>query len=192
MTLIEETLRALGGESVINYYADGLTCEITLPIPKIASSRAVFHSATPSTAPAGELPEQPINQTLVGKRVLIVEDEPLLSMDMEASLMEAGCVVRGPAGTLEMAKQMIAGMDYDAALLDANLAGQSVEELAAALTQRNIPFAFVTGYGREALPQGFQDAIVLGKPFSRVDLRSVVQALLYRDADLVKLRRKRV
>jgi PAS domain S-box-containing protein len=192
MTLIEETLRALGGESVISYYADGLTCEITLPIPKVASSRAVFHSAMAPTAPADELPEQPINQTLVGKRVLVVEDEPLLSMDMEASLMEAGCVVRGPAGTLAMAKQLIAGADYDAALLDANLAGQSVEELAAALTQRNIPFAFVTGYGREALPQGFQDAIVLGKPFSRVDLRSVVQALLYRDADLVKLRRKRI
>ena len=192
MTLIEETLRALGGESVINYYADGLTCEITLPLPKIARSQGVFHSAMASVAPAGELPEQLINQTLEGKRVLIVEDEPLLSMDMEASLMEAGCVVRGPAGTLEMAKQMIAGMDYDAALLDANLAGQSVEELAAALTQQNIPFAFVTGYGREALPQGFQDAIVLGKPFSKIDLRSVVQALLYRDADLVKLRRKRV
>jgi PAS domain S-box-containing protein len=192
MTLIEETLRALGGESVINYYADGLTCEITLPLPKIARSQGVFHSAMASVAPAGELPEQLINQTLEGKRVLIVEDEPLLSMDMEASLMGAGCVVRGPAGTLEMAKQMIAGMDYDAALLDANLAGQSVEELAAALTQQNIPFAFVTGYGREALPQGFQDAIVLGKPFSKIDLRSVVQALLYRDADLVKLRRKRV
>jgi PAS domain S-box-containing protein len=192
MTLIEETLRALGGESVINYYADGLTCEITLPLPKIARLQAGFHSAMASVAPAGELPEQLINQTLEGKRVLIVEDEPLLSMDMEASLMGAGCVVRGPAGTLEMAKQMIAGMDYDAALLDANLAGQSVEELAAALTQQNIPFAFVTGYGREALPQGFQDAIVLGKPFSKIDLRSVVQALLYRDADLVKLRRKRV
>jgi DNA-binding response OmpR family regulator len=134
---------------------------------------------------------QPISQTLRGKRVLVVEDEPLLSMDMEASLTEVGCEVRGPAGTLQKAKQLIASLDCDAALLDANLAGESVEELAAALTQRNIPFAFVTGYGREALPQGFREAAVLGKPFSKDQLRSVVQSLLYRDADVVQLRKKK-
>ena len=124
-------------------------------------------------------------------RILVVEDEPLLSMDMEASLAEVGCEVAGPAGTLAKAKQLIASADYDAALLDANLAGESVDELAAALTQRNIPFAFVTGYGAEALPQGFREAILLGKPFSKHQLRSVVQALLYRDADVVQLRQKK-
>jgi predicted homoserine dehydrogenase-like protein len=72
------------------------------------------------------------------------------------------------------------------------LAGQSVDELAAALTQRNIPFAFVTGYGREALPLGFREAVVLGKPFSKHQLRSVVQALLYRSADVVQLRQQKV
>jgi DNA-binding response OmpR family regulator len=90
-------------------------------------------------APGAALLEQPINQTLKGKRILIVEDEPLLSMDMEASLMEAGCEVRGPAGTLGKARQLIAGMDCDAALLDANLAGQSVDELAVALLRASKP-----------------------------------------------------
>ena len=68
----------------------------------------------------------------------------------------------------------------------------SVEELAVALTQENIPFAFVTGYGREALPRGFQEAVVLGKPFSKVQLRSVVQGLLYRDVDVVQLRQRKL
>jgi PAS domain S-box-containing protein len=191
-TLIEETLRTLGGEAVIHCYANGLSCEITLPLPQEARPYAGLYSTAPQTAPVHPVLVQPISQTLKGKRVLVVEDEPLLSMDMEASLSEVGCEVRGPAGTLQKAKQLIASLDCDAALLDANLAGQSVDELAAALTQRNIPFAFVTGYGREALPPGFQEAAVLGKPFSKDQLRSVVQSLLYRDADVVQLRKKKV
>jgi CheY-like chemotaxis protein len=191
MTLIEETLRTLGGEAVMRYYADGLTCEIVLPLPQQARAHAGYSSTAPQAPAVAPVPEQPISQTLKGKRVLIVEDEPLLSMDMESSLAEAGCKVSGPVGTLAKARQLIAGADCDAALLDANLAGESVDELAAALTQRNIPFAFVTGYGKEALPQGFREAIVLNKPFTNHQLRSVVQALLYRDADVVQLRQKR-
>jgi PAS domain S-box-containing protein len=191
MTLIEETLRSLGGEAVIHYYAEGLTCEITLPLPQELPARAGTGSAAPKAELSTPVLERPINQTLKGKRVLLVEDEPLLSMDMEASLLEMGCGVIGPAGTLAKAKQLIAGSGFDAALLDANLAGQPVDELAVILTQGNIPFAFVTGYGREALPRGFQEARVLGKPFSKSQLRSVVQALFYRDADVVQLRYKK-
>jgi PAS domain S-box-containing protein len=191
MTLIEETLRALGGEAVIHYYADGLTCEITLPLPQEARLHAGSHSALAQAPAEAPLCDEPINKTLQGKRILIVEDEPLLSMDMEASLAEVGCEIGGQAGTITRARQLIAGADYDAALLDANLAGESVDEVAAALTQRNIPFAFVTGYGAEGLPQGFREASVLGKPFSKLQLRSVVQALLYRDADVVQLRPKK-
>jgi PAS domain S-box-containing protein len=191
MTLIEETLRTLGGEVVMHYYADGLTCAITLPLPQEARAHAEYFSAAPQAPAVVPALEQPISQTLKGKCVLIVEDEPLLSMDMESSLAEAGCEVSGPVGTLAKARQLIAGADCDAALLDANLAGESVDELAAALTQRNIPFAFVTGYGTEALPPGFREAILLNKPFTKHQLRSVVQALLYRDADVVQLRQKK-
>src|SRR5438067_80943 len=67
----------------------------------------------PQAAPASPTPEWPIT-ALKGKRVLIVEDEPLLSMDMEASLTEIGCEIGGPAGTLEKARQLIAGSDCDA------------------------------------------------------------------------------
>jgi PAS domain S-box-containing protein len=191
MTLIEETVRSLGGEAVIQYYADGLTCGITLPLPQEDRLLAASYFASAQAAAETPSSDEQINKTLKGKRILIIEDEPLLSMDMEASMAEVGCGVAGPAGTLAKAKQLIASCDCDAALLDANLAGESVDELAAALTQRNIPFAFVTGYGTDALPQGFGEAIVLGKPFSKHQLRSVVQALLYRDADVVPLRQKK-
>jgi len=190
-TLIEETMRALDGQAIIHYDADGLTCEMTLPLPKNMSAPAMLRSSTSNTQGASRAPEESIRRPLQGKRVLIVEDEPLLAMDLEASLMDVGCEIRGPAGTVEKAKELVRRSDYDAALLDANLGGRPVDELAVALTQRNLPFAFVTGYGREALPQGFREASMLAKPFTKEQLRALIQALLYRDAGVVPLRPKR-
>src|SRR5690606_30707009 len=93
---------------------------------------------------------------LAGKRVLIVEDEPLIAMTLADYLGEAGCEVVGPASSLARARVMIDAARFDAALLDGNLSGDRVDDLAARLTQRGIPFVFITGYGREALPIGFQ------------------------------------
>ena len=50
------------------------------------------------------------------------------SLDLEASLMDIGCMIRGPAGTVEKAKELVRRSDYDAALLDANLGGRPVDE----------------------------------------------------------------
>jgi PAS domain S-box-containing protein len=190
-TLIEETLRALGGHAVIHYHADGLSCEMRMPLPKDASVPAMLRSATNSAQGGGRVSETSIRRSLEGKRMLVVEDEPLLAMDLEASLMDFGCEIGGSAGTVEKAKELVRRSDYDAALLDANVGGRPVDELAAALTQRNVPFAFVTGYGREALPQGFREAFRLAKPFTKEQLRALIQALLYRDAEIVPLRPKR-
>ena len=59
---------------------------------------------------------------------------------------------------------------FDGVLLDANLRGQPVGDVAAALTRRNIPFVFVTGYGRQALPESFARSKVLTKPFTQEQL----------------------
>jgi hypothetical protein len=55
----------------------------------------------------------------------------------------------------------------DAALLDGNLNGRPVDDIAAALTRRNVPFAFVTGYGRESVPPAFGAVTLLAKPFGQ-------------------------
>ena len=65
-----------------------------------------------------------------------------------------------------------------------------MDELAAALTKKNIPFAFVTGYGREGVPRGFQDAVLLKKPFSQDQLLAVMELLVYKAAAVVQLRPK--
>jgi PAS domain S-box-containing protein len=191
-TLIEQTVRAHGGEASIEYRTDGLTCEIKLPLPEAARS-AAGDAAAPKTSGAASLLAAPSERrTLHGKRILLIEDEPLVAMDVESTLTAAGCKVVGQAATLERAKLLIEEADCDAALVDVNLAGQPVDELAALLTRKNRPFAFVTGYGREALPAGFRGAVVLGKPFGADQLRATVEVLLYQPASVVQFRHKKV
>jgi CheY-like chemotaxis protein len=79
----------------------------------------------------------------------------------------------------------------DAALLDTNLSGERVDELAALLTRRNIPFAFITGYGREALPEGFHEGLLLTKPFSQDQLRAMLETLLYQRQKLAQIPSRR-
>lgn len=95
-------------------------------------------------------------------------------MELEA----AGAIVVGPAANLETATRLIESKALDAALLDANLAGRPVDDLAAALRDRGVPFAFASGYGPSGLPEGFRDRPLLGKPFGSEVLIETVLALL--------------
>ena len=188
-TLIERTLETHGGEASVVYDSEGMTASIRLPLPQQEKQRTGGGKHAPGGANEPSVPEKSSQRTrLDGKRVIVIEDEPLLSMDMESSLTDMGCEVSGSAGTIVEARMLVARTSCDAALLDVNLAGHPVDELAAALTRKNIPFAFVTGYGRSALPPGFRDALVLGKPFNDDQLRAVLERLLHPAADVVQMR----
>ncbi|MBV9589375.1 MAG: PAS domain S-box protein [Hyphomicrobiales bacterium] len=182
-TLVEQSVISCGGQVSVEYAAQGLRCHIALPYAEplqIEVARGFLHSTTDSTMNfSGSEIE---NDSAADKRILVIEDEVLLSMDIETSLMDAGYHVVGPAGTIEAAKKLIVGGNCDAALVDANLGGQPVDELAASLAREKIPFAFVTGYGRDALPQEFRDNLLLGKPFSPDQLLGVVFTLLGKNA----------
>jgi len=117
---------------------------------------------------------------LTGKRVLVVEDELLIGLELEQSLTDAGCAVAGPAESVDQAKELINGAGLDAALLDVNLAGRPVDEIAGLLAERDIPFAFATGWAADNLPRPFTDRPVLQKPFSPHDVLAVLRLLLDR------------
>jgi PAS domain S-box-containing protein len=189
-TLIEQSLQADGGAASIHYGSEGLTCHIKFPLrDAVPSGLAEIFEARPAKLSLLRPDADPF--TLKGKRILIIEDEPLISMDLEANLTRAGCDIVGPASTLDQAKLLVEKADFDAALVDANLAGRPVDELASALTRRNIPFAFVTGYGRDALPAAFGEGIVLDKPFTQEQLLTMVGQLFDRGAGVVQLRSHR-
>jgi PAS domain S-box-containing protein len=190
-TLIERTMQAHGGKAVTRYGSEGVTCEIALPLQDQAPQDIETQLATPTSEAGVRLLQPPRRGRLDGKRILVVEDEPLVSMDLESSLSAVGCVVVGPAATLDKARSLIADARCDAALIDGNLGGQPVDALAADLTQKGIPFAFVSGYGREALPAAFREALALKKPFSEEQLFAAVELLLYQADAAIRLRAKR-
>ncbi|EYD77297.1 signal transduction histidine kinase [Rubellimicrobium mesophilum DSM 19309] len=106
---------------------------------------------------------------------------------MEEQLSACGAAIVGPAASADQALQIIAESSFDVALLDGNLGGHGVDEIAAALTRRNIPFAFATGYGAEGLPRSFQQVRVLAKPFSEEQLIGTVVALLEHRPDPLRV-----
>jgi PAS domain S-box-containing protein len=189
-TLIEQTLKAQGGRASIRYGAEGMSGSFTLPLPEEVRPRLGLAVTAPAADSAALLRRLDDKQCLAGKRMIVIEDEPLVAMDLESCLTTAGCEIVGTAGTVREAKALCAEAECDAALIDVNLAGRPVDELAAMLTKRNIPFAFVTGYGREALPQGFRDALMVAKPFADGTLIATVETLIYQSADVVPLRRR--
>jgi DNA-binding NtrC family response regulator len=114
-----------------------------------------------------EIQEKIMNGALAGKRILIVEDEPIIGMYTEDTLMEAGAVVVGLAANLAAAFNALEKTsDLDAVALDLNLAGESSGPLADALVERNVPFVMLTGYGETGIPAAHQSRPFLGKPFN--------------------------
>ncbi len=104
-----------------------------------------------------------------GKRVLVVEDEVIVAMQLEDLLRELGCDVIGPACRLDEALAMAEGDGIDLALLDVNLNGRSVCPVAQRLSDRGVPVVYATGYGQAGcadLPPGG----VLQKPYLPSDL----------------------
>lgn len=106
--------------------------------------------------------------------VLVVEDEFLIALDIVAALEGAGIAVAGPASTVGDALAAIESGPLSGALLDAHLGGESAGRIADALAARNLPFAFVSGYGRDSLPQAHRDAPLVKKPFTDRDILAAI------------------
>lgn len=106
-------------------------------------------------------------------KVLVVEDEALVAINLEAILEDLGCQVVGPAMRFERAEALIeADQSAQAAILDVNLGGQPVYPLAERLAARGIPIVFATGYGKAGIPVEWHDRPIIQKPYTMADVRS--------------------
>ncbi len=101
---------------------------------------------------------------LSGRRVLIIEDEPVVAMLLEDMLSDLGLTVAGRARTLDRALQADAGR-CDAAVMDINLQGEKSYAAAERLAGAGVPIVFVTGYTRERPPAPLSGAPILLKPY---------------------------
>jgi CheY-like chemotaxis protein len=114
---------------------------------------------------------------LAGLRVLVVEDEMMVSMLIEDMLTDLGCTVVGPASRLDEAIELASTSELDCAVLDVNLGGQPIFPLADLLRERGYPFAFATGYGDAGVRDVDRGTPVLQKPFREGDLARVLGEL---------------
>jgi CheY-like chemotaxis protein len=114
-------------------------------------------------------------QAKQGLRVLVVEDEVLVSMLIEEMCSDLGCMVVGPAATLEEALDLSRRDDFDLALVDMNLAGVKATPVLAELRGRSIPFAVASG-ASEAGEDGTA-GLVLNKPFDFAQFRDCLAKL---------------
>jgi DNA-binding response OmpR family regulator len=109
-------------------------------------------------------------------RVLVVEDEALIAMDLQAALCRAGCDVVGPVAGIKEAAHLAAEERLDAAVLDIGLLDGEAWSAADILVRRGVPFVFFTGYELERLPERFRGRPVLGKPSSVEGLPAALMA----------------
>jgi DNA-binding NtrC family response regulator len=116
---------------------------------------------------------------LNGRRVLVVEDEFLLAMELEGLLSRRGCEVLGPAATVRQALAVVQAQEPEVAVLDVNLKGERVTPVAAALQDRGVPYVVITGYsGAQLSEPELRQAPRLDKPVSCRELcRAVTRAL---------------
>src|SRR6202012_4643941 len=106
--------------------------------------------------------------------VLIVEDDPIIALDFEDTISGFGIATVRTAGSVARALSLIEQRRPDFALLDVALAGEKSFEVAGRLARLNLPFAFVTGYGKDRVPAIFADRPRLPKPCPSEALLSVM------------------
>ena len=124
------------------------------------------------------------HQPFTGRRLLIVEDELLIALELRSIVEQLGGTVVGPAGSVEGALQLLSETTPNAALLDVNLRGDRVTPVAQACRDRSIPFAVVTGYGRLELEEPLlQVAPRVRKPFDSRAIHKVLAIMLNTDRE---------
>lgn len=112
---------------------------------------------------------------LNGCRVLLVDDEPLLVIELRSLVEDLGCEVAGTAGDVASALELAKGADFDVAVLDVKLRDVTVHPVAEAVMSRGIPIVFVTGYGPDAF---HSSSITIAKPIDPADLREALEKAL--------------
>jgi CheY-like chemotaxis protein len=122
-------------------------------------------------------PAPPDGLSALPEDVLIVEDDPIISLDFEDTILGFGVKTVRSAGNVARALQLIAERAPDFALLDVGLVLEKSFAIAERLDALKIPFVFVTGYGVDVrLPAAFADRPRLAKPYSTQALNAALRA----------------
>ena len=112
-----------------------------------------------------------------GRRVLVVEDEPMIRLLLDDRLSDLGYTMAAEAGRLDEALSVASRGQFDVAILDVNLNGQPITPVVDVLVSRGVPFVFVSGYARRGIPEGLGQIPLLQKPFQVEGLARALAAV---------------
>lgn len=169
--LRQVTGRQLDAQLDFHWNPSGLCVEIQLPHDLFVGNAV----GRPADAESGE-PENVIPKG-DERRILVVEDEELVALELSAELSRLGWAIVGPAATLAEAQNLLSH-GVDAAVLDVNLRGRPIYPVAEALEARDVPFLFCTGY-EMVDPEGrFPHVPIIRKPVHPAAVSAALSDLL--------------
>jgi CheY-like chemotaxis protein len=111
-------------------------------------------------------PARPPANPLQGRRILVVEDSPVVGPFTADLLGELGCEVVGPAPNMAAARELLEQGEFDGALMDIHIRGERVFPLCEMLEAKSVPFVLTSGYADWHMPDKWQDRPRLQKPYT--------------------------
>jgi CheY-like chemotaxis protein len=112
------------------------------------------------------------------KRILIIEDSPVVGPFTVDALEELGFEPVGPAPNMARARELIEEGEFDAAMMDVHIRGERVFNLCETLAAKGVPFILTSGYADWNMPEKWQDRPRLQKPYTIEDVRIALSDLL--------------
>lgn len=169
--ILENALRG-HGQVATRFAPGGLSCQITIGADLMGGAGTGVTGSGASVCPQAAA-------ALADTRVLLVEDEPVIGMDLAMTLSDFGAIVDGPHATVEAAMERLNPVP-DVALLDINLRHSTTEHLAAHLRKIGVPFVVLSGATGVALPAAYDGAPLVEKPCRDKELAQKLGAVLNR------------
>ena len=114
---------------------------------------------------------------LKGRRILLIEDSPVVGPFTADLLDELGCVVVGPAPNMAAARELVDAGEFDAALIDVHIRGERVFPLCEMLQAKGLPFVLTSGYADWQMPEKWQDRPRLQKPYTLDQVEEALSGL---------------
>lgn len=171
LTIVRSSIEhQLGGKVSCTWAPTGLRWKLSIPGTQVVQTAP----PKPPAPKQAEFNGQVAAGSLAGRRILVVEDEVLISMFIENVLADLGAEVIGPVNTLADGLALGGSERLDGAVLDLNLNGEQTYPLADALIARGVPFVFITGYDRDSLDRRYSRVPILQKPIEADTLEKIL------------------
>jgi len=131
-----------------------------------------------SRASSTRAPADGVKPGLAGRRILVVEDSPVVGPFTVDILADLGCEVVGPAPNMAAARALADAAAFDAALMDVHIRGERVFRLCEMLDSKGIPFVLTSGYADWHMPEKWDDRPRLQKPYTVDQVAEALGGLL--------------